>query len=186
MALVWMAGCMDQPVKNTTPEPGPAILVDYSRTGGIGGFDDHLVIFENGAAVYSGQRGRGAFIVNPNTLGAIRDSFYSIGFTRMNASYPAPSPGADYFTYTITYHNYTVRAEDTGVPFSSPAGDRWSQRHNFRERKQFNTLVMFALLQGGSGMQGAGGICIGPQEGLIQGSISFLPVHLVFQPECIA
>ena len=116
MALVWMAGCMDQPVKNTTPEPGPAILVDYSRTGGIGGFDDHLVIFENGAAVYSGQRGRGAFIVNPNTLGAIRDSFYSIGFTRMNASYPAPSPGADYFTYTITYHNYTVRAEDTGVP----------------------------------------------------------------------
>ena len=116
VALVWMAGCMDQPVKNTTPEPGPAILVDYSRTGGIGGFDDHLVIFENGAAVYSGQRGRGAFIVNPNTLGTIRDSFYSIGFTRMNASYPAPSPGADYFTYTITYHNYTVRAEDTGVP----------------------------------------------------------------------
>ncbi len=116
VALVWMAGCMDQPVKNTTPEPGPAILVDYSRTGGIGGFDDHLVIFENGAAVYSGQRGRGAFIVNPNTLGTIRDSFYSIGFTRMNASYPAPSPGADYFTYTITYHNYTVTAEDTGVP----------------------------------------------------------------------
>jgi|APHig6443717817_1056837.scaffolds.fasta_scaffold67980_1 hypothetical protein len=116
VALVWMSGCMDQPVKNTTPEPGPAILVDYSRTGGIGGFDDHLVIFENGAAVYSGQRGRGAFIVNPNTLGTIRESFYSIGFTRMNASYSAPMPGADYFTYTITYHNYTVRAEDTGVP----------------------------------------------------------------------
>jgi hypothetical protein len=107
---------MDSPVKNVTPDPGPAILVDYYRTGGNGGFDDHLVIFENGAAVYSGERGRGAFIVNQNTLGTIRDSFYSIGFARMNASYPAPSPGADYFTYTITYHNYTVKAEDTGVP----------------------------------------------------------------------
>jgi hypothetical protein len=118
VVLVWMAGCTDQPVKNTTPEPGPAILVDYSRTGGIGGFDDHLVIFENGAAVYSGQRGRGAFIVSPNTMDNLKDSFYSIGFTRMNASYPAPSPGADYFTYTITYHNYTVMAEDTGVPLA--------------------------------------------------------------------
>jgi hypothetical protein len=118
VALVWMAGCMDQPVKNVTPEPGPAILVDYYRTGGIGGFDDHLVIFENGAAVYSGQRGRGAFIVNQNTMDTIRDSFYSIGFPRMNASYPATSPGADYFTYTITYHNYTVKAEDTGVPLA--------------------------------------------------------------------
>lgn len=115
-ALVCMAGCMEQPVKNTTPSPGPAILVDYSRTGGIGGFDDHLVIFENGAAVYSGQRGRGAFIVNQNTIDTIRNSFYSIGFNRMNASYPAPSPGADYFTYTITYQNYTVKTEDTGVP----------------------------------------------------------------------
>lgn len=116
VALVCMAGCVDQPAKNITPVPGPAILVDYTRTGGIGGFDDHLVVFENGAAVYSGQRGRGAFIVNQNALDTIRDSFYSIGFVRMNASYPAQSPGADYFTYTITYHNYTVTAEDTGVP----------------------------------------------------------------------
>ena len=118
MALVWIAGCVDQPVKNSTPEPGPAILVDYYRTGGIGGFDDHLVIFENGAAVYSGQHGRGTFIVNGNTLDNLRDSFYTIGFTRMNASYPAQSPGADYFTYTITYNNYTVMAEDTGVPLA--------------------------------------------------------------------
>lgn len=116
VALVWMAGCIDQPVKNATPAPGPAILVDYSRSGGIGGFDDHLVIFENGAAVYSGPHGRGAFIVNQNTLNTIRDSFSSTGFLRMNASYPAPSPGADYFTYTITYYNHTVKAEDTGVP----------------------------------------------------------------------
>ncbi|MCU0631301.1 MAG: hypothetical protein MUF37_09150, partial [Methanoregulaceae archaeon] len=128
VALVWMAGCMDQPVKNVTPEPGPAILVDYYRTGGIGGFDDHLVIFENGAAVYSGQRGRGAFIVNQNTMDSIRDSFYSIGFPRMNASYPATSPGADYITYSITYHNYTVKAEDTGVPLAlQPVIDRLNE-----------------------------------------------------------
>ncbi|GEM_PF-1619031 len=116
VVLVVMAGCLDQPVKNTTPAPGPAILVDYSRVGGTGGFDDHLVIFENGAAVYSGQHGRGAFIVNQNTLDTIRNTFYTIGFPGLNASYPASTPGSDYFTYTITYHNYTVKAEDTGVP----------------------------------------------------------------------
>ena len=115
-ALVLTTGCIEEPAKNTTPAPGPAILVDYSRTGGIAGVEDHLVIFENGAGVYSGQRGRGAFFLNQTILDEINDEFYRVGFLSMNASYPAPSPGADYFTYTITYHNHTVNAEDTGVP----------------------------------------------------------------------
>ena len=37
-------------------------------------------------------------------------------FTTLNASYPAPSPGADYFRYEITYRGHTVTTEDSGVP----------------------------------------------------------------------
>jgi hypothetical protein len=116
VVMVCVSGCMEEPAKNTTPVPGPPILVDYYRTGGIAGVDDHLVIFDNGAVVYSGHNGRGASVLNRSSVDELKDLFRTTDFIRMNESYPAPNPGADYFTYTITYHNHTVRAEDTGVP----------------------------------------------------------------------
>ncbi len=111
-----ISGCMEQPVKNITPPPGPALVVDYYRTGGIAGADDHLVIFENGAVVYSGQSGRGAYFINGSSLASLKDLFTSTDFAGMNESYLAPTPGADHYQYTITYRNHTVRAEETGVP----------------------------------------------------------------------
>ncbi|HVP94005.1 MAG TPA: hypothetical protein VMS89_02420 [Methanoregulaceae archaeon] len=113
---VCMSGCMEEPVKNITPPPGPALVVDYYRTGGIAGADEHLVIFENGAVVYSGQSGRGAYFINGSSLAGLKDLFRSTNFAGMNESYPAPTPGADYYHYAITYRNHTVQAEDTGVP----------------------------------------------------------------------
>jgi hypothetical protein len=114
--VVCMSGCTEQPAKNITPPPGPALVVDYYRTGGIAGADDHLVIFENGAVVYSGRSCRGAYFINGSSLAGLKDLFRSTDFAGMNESYPAPKPGADYYQYAITYRNHTVRAEDTGVP----------------------------------------------------------------------
>ena len=114
--IVCMSGCTDQPVKNITPPPGPALVVDYYRTGGIAGADDHLAIFENGAVVYSGKSGNGAYFINGSSLAGLKDLFRNTNFAGLNESYPAPSPGADYYHYTITYRNHTVRAEDTSVP----------------------------------------------------------------------
>ena len=116
VAIVCLSGCTDQPAKNITPPPGPALVVDYYRTGGIAGADDHLAIFENGAVVYSGKSGRGAYFINGSSLAGLKDLFRSTDFAGMNESYPAASPGADYYQYAITYRNHTVRAEDTGVP----------------------------------------------------------------------
>jgi hypothetical protein len=116
VTTVCMMGCTEQPAKNITPPPGPALVVDYYRTGGIAGADDHLAIFENGAVVYSGRGGRGAYFINGSSLTSLKDLFRSTDFAGMNESYPAPAQGADYYQYAITYRNHTVRTEDTGVP----------------------------------------------------------------------
>lgn len=93
-----------------------AVLVEYHRSGGIAGFDDHLVIHENGSASLTTRRGSEEFMVNRSTRDQIHHLFDQAQFSRLHDEYPAPQPGADYFTYVITYRGHTVTTEDTGVP----------------------------------------------------------------------
>jgi hypothetical protein len=115
-AFVIFAGCMNEPQEPSTPEAPPSILVDYVRTGGIAGVSDHLVIFENGQGIYSTWNGSGEFELTPPQVDQLRDVFSISGFESLNGTYPAPTPGADYFTYRITYENQTVITQTTGVP----------------------------------------------------------------------
>jgi hypothetical protein len=39
-----------------------------------------------------------------------------VGFDSLAGTYPAPVPGADYFSYEITYRQKTIRTETTGIP----------------------------------------------------------------------
>ncbi|HZD44419.1 MAG TPA: hypothetical protein VE134_10225 [Methanomicrobiales archaeon] len=96
--------------------PPSEVLVSYNRTGGIAGFDDHLVIYENGTSVISRTTVEGTFVLNKNSLSMLEKELVASNFTSLNESYPASSSGADYMTYEITYKNYTVKAVDTGVP----------------------------------------------------------------------
>jgi hypothetical protein len=116
LALVTVTACVQSPGKNITPVPGPAILVDYHRSGGIGGFDDHLVIFENGALVISSKLGSGYDVLNKTELDDLKALFDRSGFLDLMPSYPPVSEGADYFTYQVAYRGKTVSAVDTGVP----------------------------------------------------------------------
>jgi hypothetical protein len=116
LIAVSLCGCVTEPPTNGNPPPPPGVLLDYHRIGGIGGFDDHLVVFENGEAVISTRQGSGTFVLDPGSLKEIRDLMDNAQFTALNASYPAPYPGADYFSYEITYQGHTVTTEDTGVP----------------------------------------------------------------------
>ncbi len=96
---------------------GPVALIDYHRTGGIAGFNDHLVIYSNGnATVTTRNEGTVQFTMTPAQIRNLEALFEHAGFSSLNSSYPAPSAGADYFTYTITYHGKTLTTEDTGVP----------------------------------------------------------------------
>lgn len=115
-ALVVLAGCATD-----TPEPGnshsaPTVVVEYTRTGGIAAFDDRLVVFDNGQAVYSRGNKTGMFTVPAPQLSELQTLLLNAGFSSLAPSYPAPSPGADYFQYSITYREKTVTTETGGVP----------------------------------------------------------------------
>jgi hypothetical protein len=115
-ALVFLAGC-------TTDIPGPGnshsapmVVVQYTRTGGIAAFNDKLVIFDNGQAVYSRGNKTGEFTVGSTQLSELQTILQNADFPSLAPVYPAPSPGADYFQYTITYQEKTVATETGGVP----------------------------------------------------------------------
>jgi hypothetical protein len=115
-ALVFLAGCATDNPGPVNSHSAPTLVVQYTRTGGIAAFDDRLVVFENGQAVYSRGNKTGEFTVPPAQLTELQTLLMNADFPSLAPSYPAPSPGADYFQYTITYKEKTVTTETGGVP----------------------------------------------------------------------
>lgn len=116
LAFLFLAGCTDTS-KPTGEEPQPpAVLVDYQRTGGIAGFSDHVVVFSDGQVVYSTRTSTGAYILSPGDVEILRGLIRDANFPALADNYPAPAPGADYFTYSIMVGNRVVTTETTGIP----------------------------------------------------------------------
>ncbi|MDD1708457.1 MAG: hypothetical protein LUQ33_04725 [Methanoregulaceae archaeon] len=114
--LLFLAGCAsDIPVPSNN-HTAQKVLVDYTRSGGIAAFNDRVVIFENGQAVYSRNSRTGEFTLPADQLSELQKLLVNADFPSLAPSYPAPSPGADYFQYTITYGDKTVTTETGGVP----------------------------------------------------------------------
>jgi hypothetical protein len=103
-----IGGCMDA-------QPSPAVI-SYNRTGGIAGFNDHLVVYGNGTALVTRNTGQITCALDRETREGLDATFRQTGFTTLADEYPAPVPGADYFSYEISYHGKTVRTETTGIP----------------------------------------------------------------------
>lgn len=115
-ALVFLAGCVtDTQEPGDSPSP-PLLVVEYTRTGGIAAFDDRLVVFDNGQAVYSRRNKTGEFTIPTAQLTELQTLLMNADFPSLALSYPAPSPGADYLQYNITYREKTVTTETGGVP----------------------------------------------------------------------
>jgi heat shock protein HslJ len=94
----------------------PALIIEYSRTGGVAGLDDHLLLFANGSGTVT-RRGISQSVKVPQPVMADLISHISAAdFPSLNDQYPAPVEGADYFTYTLTSGGKKVVTEDTGVP----------------------------------------------------------------------
>ncbi len=110
------AGCTSEPSVPQKPANPPAVMVDYTRTGGIAGFSDHVVVFENGDVIFSTKDHTGGFSLDANKLEDLEQAFKNARFTELNTTYPAPVAGADYFYYQITYRGHTVNTETTGIP----------------------------------------------------------------------
>ena len=116
IVMVLFSGCVTRPPLNGEKPEVPDILVEYKRTGGMAGFQDQMVVFENGQVVYSRKDNGGTFTVPAETLHRIRALLENADFPALAPHYPAASPGADYFFYSLTYREKTVTTETGGIP----------------------------------------------------------------------
>src|SRR5512135_1368435 len=94
----------------------PDILIDYRRTGGLAGFNDHLTINMDGSAVLQRRNNQVQFTLDQGTLNRLEILFNNASFSKLKKNYSPAQPGADLFEYTLTYRGYTVQMMDTAIP----------------------------------------------------------------------
>jgi hypothetical protein len=116
VALVVVSGCLGSKTPPVSRPPAPAVLVDYYRTGGVAGFNDRLVIFDNGIAVVSSKTVNQEIEINKTDIERIVALFDQSQFPMFEGNYSARQGSADLIKYTISYHGKTVNAEDSVIP----------------------------------------------------------------------
>jgi hypothetical protein len=116
IALVGVSGCLGSKTPPISRPHAPAVLVDYYRIGGFAGFDDRLVIFDNGVAVVSSKTVNQEIEINKTDIDRIVTLFNQSQFSMLEGSYSARPGSTDLIKYTISYHSKTVNAEDSVVP----------------------------------------------------------------------
>jgi hypothetical protein len=116
LVLVAATGCLGVRTPPVARSPPPAIMLDYHRVGGIAGLDDRLVIFDNGAAVFSSRTVNRELSLNQTDLDQIAKLFSDAQYSMLQGNYTLRHDGADLIHYTITYRGKTVNTEDSAVP----------------------------------------------------------------------
>jgi hypothetical protein len=116
VALIMVSGCLGSKTPPVSRPPAPAVLVDYYRTGGFAGFNDRLVVFDNGVAVISGKNVNYEIDLNRSDLDRITLVFNTSQFSMLEGNYYARHTSADLIKYTISYHGKSVTAEDSAIP----------------------------------------------------------------------
>ena len=113
MLLTMLAACA--PAAQQGQEPS-APLIEYRRTGGIAGFDDHLVVTADGQATLTRRNATSTFALDKAALAQLTAALDQAGFAGLRAKYLPAGQGADFFDYVITYQGHTVHTQDTAVP----------------------------------------------------------------------
>jgi hypothetical protein len=105
-----------------------ASWVDYRRSGGFLGLDDHLVIDENGNASLTRGQKTSEYTLDSQTITNLKSIFSKVSFSELQHSYLPTAKGADLIDYEITYLGYKVHTMDTAVPTQlSPVIDALNQ-----------------------------------------------------------
>ncbi|MBI5649124.1 MAG: hypothetical protein HZC40_01540 [Chloroflexi bacterium] len=105
-----MIGCASTP---TPQSPAPTgVLVEYKRTGGIAGFNDHLSINADGKTTLTRRIGNFEFTITPEQIKQIQSVFDLAKFTTLQE--PASRLLVpDELSYVITYQGKAYRTSDT-------------------------------------------------------------------------
>ncbi len=117
-----LAGCGSSADESTSTTGAPVqtngALVTYTRTGGVGGIDEHLRIEPNGAATLSyGEptNSSRSFDLTPTELDHINSLLDAADLDSMPAN-PQPTACADCFVYTVEYGGRTITYDDASPP----------------------------------------------------------------------
>jgi len=113
---VVLSGCLGSKTIPGSQPQSPAVLVDYYRTGGIAGFNDRLVIFDNGIALVSSKTINSEIDLDQTDIDRIITLFDQAQFPKLEGNYSARPGSVDLIKYTISYESKTVSTEDTVIP----------------------------------------------------------------------
>lgn len=95
-------------------------MLSYHRSGGIAGFDDHLVIDDGGHCEIQRKQTKGEFTLEPNQLEHLISLLDEADFFSLNDTYLPTEAGADLIEYVITYdeegEKQTVYTMDGAIP----------------------------------------------------------------------
>lgn len=111
-------GCLGKDAPASPGQAPPKLLIDYHRTGGFAGVDDHLLLFDNGAGLISTRSITREFQVNSSELHRLDLIFRQAGFNSLRDTFTSSGGGADFMSYRITFGNKTVVTEDTVIPYT--------------------------------------------------------------------
>jgi hypothetical protein len=124
LAAATAVGCGSSDDEQTTsggPVQTNGALVTYTRTGGVGGIDEHLRIEPDGTATLSyGEPANSerSFDLSTDELDRITSLLDAADLESMPAE-PVPTGCADCFVYTVEYGGRTVTYDDATPPPAS-------------------------------------------------------------------
>jgi hypothetical protein len=108
MVTGWLVGC--------GKASSTGMLVEYHRSGGFAGLDDHLVIMEDGESILTRKSERYEFSLDRDTVAGLQSLFKDAAFSQLGTESLPSRQGADLFEYVVTYEGHTVRTMDGAVP----------------------------------------------------------------------
>ena len=115
-AVLLSSGCLWEKTPSDTQSPPPAVFVDYHRTGGVVGFDDRLVVFDNGAGIVASRTKNIEITLNQTEMDQIAALIDASRFSQLQGNYTSRRGGADLIQYSISYRGKTVKTEDSAIP----------------------------------------------------------------------
>jgi len=108
MLTGWLVGC--------TKAASSETLIEYHRSGGFAGLDDHLVIKKNEEAILTRKSERYDFTADSDTINRLQTLFEEAGFSQLRKEYLPSRQGSDLFDYVVIYKGHSVRTMDGAVP----------------------------------------------------------------------
>ena len=99
------------------PEPADDTLIEYARSGGFVGLDDHLVIHTDGSATLERREGPATVTISEEEFEAIEELVAELDWEALEGHHSKPNVGvADGYFYEFVYNHVTVTTETAGVP----------------------------------------------------------------------